>query len=78
MQPPTQNSEAAVTVRLMVCRDAEGDPVDLESAIWDSQHSCSFFWGGVLYEWALIVLPFFLESSGLSLELADYMGPSTF
>ena len=27
-----------------------------------------------LYEWALIVLPFFLESSELSLELADYLG----
>ena len=31
-----------------------------------------------LYEWALIVLPFFLESSELSPELADYLGCSTF
>jgi len=47
--------------------------------------SCSFFWGGRLsvstisrYEWAFIVHPFFLESSELSLELADYLGRSTF
>jgi len=31
-----------------------------------------------LYKWALIVLPSFLESSELSLELADYLGHSTF
>ena len=31
-----------------------------------------------LYEWALIVLPFLLESSELSLELADYLNRSTF
>jgi hypothetical protein len=31
-----------------------------------------------LYEWALIVLPFFLESSELSPELADYLDRSTF
>ena len=31
-----------------------------------------------LYEWALIVLPFFLKSSELSPELADYLGRSTF
>lgn len=30
------------------------------------------------YEWALMVLPFFLENSVVSLELADYLSHSTF
>ena len=59
--------------------------MDMEGVIWDSQHctchgSLPVAFSGVegyqlaLYEWAFIVHPFFLESSELSLELADYLG----